>query len=137
MTVPETRRIMAAQEAMRLYVGYREYITVEQVSELLSSINEVYDSLFFVEAPIDNVQRRASTKLRVGDAQTGSSIIFELVQGSQQVINAVDPQLRGVAGGAAVLALTGRILINYFRRGSTAWDEHQARKDEHQARELE
>ena len=116
------------QQAIQLYVGYRKYITAEQISDMLSGINGIYDSLFFIETPVSNAPRQTSTKLRVGRAETGSSIIFDLVQGTQQVIHAVDPELKGVAGGVAVLALTGRVLINNFKRGSLAWYEHRSQE---------
>jgi hypothetical protein len=116
------------QQEIELYVDYRRYITVEQVSDLLNSFDQIYDSLFFIETPIDDAPRRPSTKLRVGRANTGNSIIFHLVQGAEQIIRSADPELGGVAGGAAVLALTSRILINNFRRGSLAWYQHRSQE---------
>lgn len=115
-------------QSLRVYIGYREYVTVEQITEMLNSINQIYDSLFFVEAPIASAQRQTSTNLRIGRAETGSSIVFELVQGALHTLRSVDPELEGAAGGVAVVSLTARILINTFSKGSRAFHEHQSRK---------
>ena len=116
------------ERPLLLYVSYREFLNVEQFANLLRSIDEVYEAFYFVEVPNPSrPSRPLSTRLRLGRAETGNSVTVEFFQGITQIISSVPPELRGVAGGAVVLQLVSRILINHFRRGSLAWYEHKSR----------
>jgi hypothetical protein len=121
---------------MDLYVAYRDYITVEQVSGLLSAVDGIYDALFYLEAP-DQVGTPvpSASKLRVDRAETGHSILFEVVQGVQQTYHAIDPMLRGVGGAAGILGTTAAVLTRAFREGSAALTGHRRDKMELATRE--
>ena len=61
--------------SLQLYVAYDEYLTVDQLSDLLRSADQLYEALYYVEVPdAAPAGHPPTTSLRLGHAETGNSI---------------------------------------------------------------
>jgi hypothetical protein len=113
-----SKDIEAAAEPspLRIFLRY-EYLSVSEVSDLLTAVGRVYDELFWAELPaMIGTPRRPRNQLRVHRIETGNSILIEL-QALGQMIESMDPTLTGIAGGAVVVGLAARVLIHALKTG--------------------
>jgi hypothetical protein len=116
------------RDSVELYIDYRDFITVQQVHSLLRAVDDAYEQLFFAQSPqLADVAIRPRSRLRARRLETGNSLTVEFLAGVEQIVDDVDPMLRGVGGGAVVLGLTTRVLISCFRRYSIVAHEHRTR----------
>jgi hypothetical protein len=101
---------------LRIYLEY-DYLLAEDLADILACVHVIYEQTFWSEIPaLIGTPHQRSYSIRVVRADTSHSILLEF-QALGQVVAGLDPTLAGIGGGAVVLGLTARILINTFRSG--------------------
>ncbi|UUU23782.1 hypothetical protein [Streptomyces sp. DSM 40750] len=126
-----------APESLRFHIEYRGYVTAHQVATMMATVDESYEALFYFYAP--NLREKPlneSKRLRVRRLETGSSLMLEFIEGAKQMSTSIDPNLRGIAGGAATVALTGKLLLHVATRGIKVFQDTKMRQREIEEREL-
>src|SRR5690349_3777320 len=92
---------------LRIYLEY-EFLLIEDLSDLLSSIRIVYDQVFWSDVPaLIGTHHQRIHGIRITRVDTSRSILLEL-QALGQTIAGLDPTLTGIGGGVVALGLTAR-----------------------------
>ena len=106
----------SSDDMLRLFIAYEGYLNADQMATVLTSLDRIYSSLlsaydFDVNSPLPDEAR-----IRISEARTGQSILFELTQGIVQIwnpaeasINLVDPV--GIMATLSTLITTSAALV--------------------------
>lgn len=129
--------------SLQVYIGYEEYLTAAQLSDLLGHLNGMYNALFLgmsgsTARPVD-----LQEQMRVHEVRTGNSVELTLVEGIQTLIQA-GPSVT-IPAALGVMSLAAKLLVSaakgvvelrkMWHEGTKAKYEAQAAKGKELSRE--
>jgi hypothetical protein len=102
------------EQKLRLYMAYEDHLYAEQLSKLLSSLDNLYNQLYIAQAPELSLPLPLETRMRVDETRTGHSIEMVLSEGIRQVLDTVGPIIQ-VLGPTGVVAAMVSLIFGYAK----------------------
>jgi hypothetical protein len=102
------------QKPIKIYIQYRDYLGVEQLASIISSLDELYNALYPAYDREATFPLPLESRLRISQCQIGNSILLELVDGFRLVWSVAGPALQ-VKGGFGITALMARLIMGFAK----------------------
>lgn len=104
-----------SQEALGIYIRYRDYFGAEQLASIIYSLDDLYNSLYPAFDQEVTFPLPAESRLQINKCETGNSFLVELVEGVRQVWSIGGPTLQVTSSLGVTLVMAG--LITRFAKG--------------------
>ncbi len=101
-------------ENLHLYIAYEDYLNSEQLSAILSALNNLYNNLYIGYDSDVPIPLPLETRMRIKEIHTGQSIELLISEGIRQVWNAVGPTLV-ILGPTGIVAGMARLIIGFAK----------------------
>lgn len=123
-------------QILQLYIAYEDYLNVEQLSMILSSMDKLYSNLYVAHDHTLSIPLPLETRMRVKECHTGQSIILELSEGIRQIWSSSGLTILGATG---IISVMVKLIFGYaktFAETSKLWYEIKKAKYEAEIAEL-
>lgn len=124
---------------LRLYIAYEDYLSTEQLSSILSALDNLYNHLYIGFDPDLPFPLPLETRMRIKEIHTGQSIELLIMEGIRQIWDAGGPTML-VLGSTGILAGMARLIIGIaknFAEIRELWYKGSQEKEEAKQAKLE
>ncbi len=130
-------------QSLRVYIAYDEFFSADQLSKILSTLDDLYTSLYIAHAPETPVPLPLESRMRIKECRTGDSIGLELIEGIRQVWDMAGPTIQ-VTKAMGITLVMARLIVGFakgFAEFRKTWYEgsrakYEAEKAKYEAERL-
>jgi len=94
----------ARTQSLQIYIGYQDFLTVEQLSVALSELDQLYTRLYNALDQESPTPLPPEARMRVQESRTGESILLILAEGVKYIFSAGGVAIAPALGIPAIMA---------------------------------